>query len=220
MTTTTQQYDWQEEQSIKRQEFEAGYWDESSAESESPTERATNDASELAVEPKTHTHGQTAASETTLWADGGVPDHWSSSYDPNERLLDGRTRRQKYADLWKYNAGHDSWRAGRKSREECNKADENATYKQRFTESVCDSLELSTTATERATDLAGHDAPRQLNFLGGLPLWVLACVLIAANEHGDVLRLNTDALERLREQHGVTVENLAKGTDMVVDIVE
>lgn len=186
MSTTATQ-NWQTVAQIHEQEFADGYWQESAAQSQNPTERDGN--TEGAVEELQHTHGQTAASETTLWADGSKRARKVNNYDPSERLLSGKTKGQKYTRLWRLNAGHDRHRAGRKSREECHKADESKAFKLRSTEAVCNQAELSDVATERATDLAARNCPKRFNFIGGLTLWILACVVVAAEQHGEGAKL-------------------------------
>jgi len=210
--TSTQNHDWKDEQTIKQEEFESGYWDESATQSENPTER--DGATEDAVENIQHTHAQTAASETTLYADDRTADH----YDPNERLLDGRRRREKYTDLWRYNAGHDNWRADGRSREECHKSNNSTTYKQRLTESVCNRAGLGQTATERATDLAANDCPREFNFIGGICLWILACVVVATEEHGEIGRLDHLYPGELGDDWTVTVGDLDDAVEVVEDL--
>lgn len=214
---TRQNEEWTDEQTIKQQEFASGYWDESAAQSENPTERATNDGSELATDECQHTHAQTAASETTLYADGGVPDSWGASYNPNERLADDRTRREKYTTLWRYNAGHDSHRANGRSREECHKSDESATYKKRLTETVCNRANLGQTATDRATDLASNNQPPRFNFIGGVRLWILACIVVAAEQHGEMGRLDNVYPKELGDDWDVGVADLGDAIDAVED---
>jgi hypothetical protein len=220
MTATQQRYDWKDESEIKQEYFEAGYLNEAAAESENPTERGLDANTEGAVEPKKHVNSQAAASETTLWADGSKRARKKNNYNPNERLLDGRTRREKYTNLWKYNAGYDGWRAGRKSRDECHKSDENATYKRRLTETICGRADLSSTATERATDLAAHDQPRQFNFIGGICLWVLACVVVAAEEHGEDGRLENVWLSELGTAWCVSPTDCNQAVEVIEEIAD
>ena len=164
---------------------------------------------------KKHTHGQTGAAETTLYADGGVPDGWGSSYDPTERLLDGRTRAEKYRDLWAKNQGVDGHTAKGTTYKDGHKSDPYARDRRRQIHALADTLRLSTTATERATELATDLDPRPFNFCGGWSAFALGVVVQAANEQHDILRLDRDALHAERERGRLSVEQLAQATSKV-----
>lgn len=82
---------------------------------------------------------------------------------------------------------------------------------------MCDTLELGHVVTNRATDLASQNCPPRLNFHGGLPLWVLTCS-VAANEHGDLLRMKRGAFREFREEYDLSTANLAAATDLVREV--
>ncbi|OYR75610.1 hypothetical protein DJ84_23295 [Halorubrum ezzemoulense] len=203
-TTTRQRYDWQDEQSIKQQEFADGYHVERAK--RTPATDGSDDTLE-------HNQNEGNPNATTLY--GGRP---SNGYDPNERLPACErwsTKGEKFATLWARNSGVDSHRAPRRNREDCNKADEKAKDRQRFIHAIANDLRLGEDATERAKDLASVPTPKTLNFLGGLNTWILAVALYAANEQRAVMKVDRDALTNLREDWGVSTDQLATATEKV-----
>lgn len=210
MTTTTQQrYDWQTEEQIAEQEFADGYHVEQSK--RTPDGDGSDDALE-------HDQNEGNPNSTTMY--GGRP---SDGYDPNERLPNCErwaTKGEKFATLWARNSGVDSHRAPRRSREDCNKADEKAKDRQRFVQAVANALRLGEDATERAKELATLPTPKTLNFIGGLDTWILAVVLHAANEQRAVMKVDRDALAEIRADWGVSTDQLATATEKVADSVE
>lgn len=202
----------QTEAQTKEQHYREGYEQEATRH---PSH--TDGSRENKAGNKKHTHGQTGAAETTLFADGGVPDGWGSSYDPNERLLDGRTRAEKYRDLWAKNQGVDGHTCQGTTYTDGHKADPYARDRRRQIHALADTLRLSGTAINRATELATDLDPRPFNFCGGWSAFALGVVVQAANEQGDILRLDRDTLHAEREQRGISVEQLAQATSKVAE---
>ncbi|PSP79519.1 hypothetical protein BRC81_04710 [Halobacteriales archaeon QS_1_68_20] len=207
-TTTQQRYDWQTEEQIAEQEFADGYHVE--RDRRTPERDGSNDALE-------HDQNEGNPNATTMY--GGRS---SNGYDPNERLPACErwaTKGDKFASLWARNAGVDSHRAPRRSRAECNKANERTKDRQRFVQAVANALRLGEDATERAKELATLPTPKTLNFIGGLDTWLLAVTLHAANEQRTVMRVDRDALKEIRADWGVTTDQLATATEKVANIV-
>lgn len=203
-TTTQQQYDWQTEEQIAEQEFADGYHVE--RDRRTPERDGSDDA-------LTHDQNEGNPNATTLY--GG---RHADGYDPNERLPACErwaTKGEKYATLWAKNAGVDSHRAPRRSREDCHKVNERTKDRQRFVQAVANDLRLGEDATERAKELATLPTPKTLNFIGGLDTWLLAVALHAANEQRTVMRVDRDALTDLRADWGVSTDQLATATEKV-----
>lgn len=203
-TNTQQQLDWKNEQEIKQREFADGYHVERSK--RTPDGDGSDDALE-------HDQNEGNPNATTMY--GG---RHADGYDPNERLPACErwsTKGQKFRRLWRLNAGMDSHRAPHRSRADCNKANERTKDRQRFVQSVANTLQLGESATERAKELATLPTPKTLNFIGGMDTWILAVALHAANEQRCILRVDRDALTEIRADWGVSADQLATATEKV-----
>lgn len=200
------QQQWQTDEQLAQQHFEDGYKQEAHRRARKPTEREDGGCSDELE----HNHTEGTASATTLYADDG-------DYDANARLPDCERhdrKRDKFARLWQLNAGRDTHHASGKTYKdaECHKVDQNARDRRRFTHALCSRLGLGENATARALHLAVTTEPRPFNFLGGFDVFLLAVVLHAANENGEILRLDCEAFHRIRKRWDVDRETLAKAT--------
>lgn len=109
-----------------------------------------------------YTTQQEVAAETTFYGD--KPD---DGYNPNERLLDGRTRAEKFGKLWARNAGVDSHRADGVSVDEVNKVNENRRDKRRLVETYAQNADLDHGRVEEASDVAAKLDARTFGYHGG-----------------------------------------------------
>jgi hypothetical protein len=219
MTATTIQNDWTDESTIKEEEFENGYKEESASQSQNPTECGTNDAAELAADGLEHTHAQSGASETTLYADKS-----DDGYNPTKQLPDcdrWDTKAEKYSALWSYNSGNDAHNAKGTTYadETVHKVNPYTRDRRRRVHALSNTLGLSEDGTERATELATVLDPRPFNFCGGYGSFILGVIVYAANEQQDIARIDVDTLHKERRRRDIDTDQLATATSKVADSV-
>lgn len=163
---------------------------------------------EAAQDHLEYTHAAEGKGETTVYADDS-----SNGYDPNERLLDGRTRREKYARLWQMNAGVDSHRAAGRTREDVDKVDEAARDKRMFVDSVAQNVGLSDIKREEAKSIAASIDGRCYNWCGGLDAIIFG-VIEAASDFSPYKKVDWFALE---VEKRIGAENLMKAAEKIED---
>ncbi|MDZ7745991.1 MAG: hypothetical protein U5K28_05575 [Halobacteriales archaeon] len=123
-----------------------------------------------------YTTQQEVAAETTFYGDRPA-----EGYNPSERLLDGRTRSEKFGSLWARNAGVDSHRADGCSPEDVGKVNENKRDKRRLVETYSQNVDLDSGRVEEASDLAAEIDARAFGYHGGREALAFGIVQHVAN---------------------------------------
>ncbi|MHC3380224.1 hypothetical protein [Haloarcula sp. H-GB5] len=123
----------------------------------------SNDIEDEQQKNDNYTTQQEVAAETTFYGDRPA----EGQYNPSERLLDGRTRAEKYSGLWARNAGVDSHRANDASPEDVGKVNVNERDKRRLVETYAQNADLDRGRVEEASDLAAEVDARAFGYHGG-----------------------------------------------------
>lgn len=163
---------------------------------------------EAAEDTLEYTHAAEGKAATTVYADES-----SNGYEPNKRLLDGRTRGEKYARLWTLNAGLDGHRAEGRTRKDVHKVDESSRDKKMFVDPVSQNVGLSNIKQEKAKSVAASIDGRCYNWCGGLEAIIFG-VVEAVADFSPYKEVDWFARE---VESRIGVDNLMKASEKIAD---